>query len=93
MSVGPREWDMVVPAVYWRVRWYSDKEYDQFERAYGWGIREWSGFEVFATARELRMICWLSSRTDREPNLLTEARRRISSLKDPSACHKWSPGG
>ncbi|MBE2997196.1 aminoglycoside phosphotransferase family protein [Nocardiopsis sp. HNM0947] len=93
VSVGPREWDVIVPAVYWRVGWYSDDEYKQFVQAYGWDIREWSGFEVLATARELRMICWLSSRTGREPHLLTEARRRISSLEDPSARHAWSPGG
>lgn len=92
VSLGPREWDVVVPAVYRRVGWYSEAEYEQFVHAYGWDIRKWHGYEVLAAARELRMVAWLSSRTSREPRLLPEAHRRIESIRDPSSCKQWTPG-
>lgn len=91
-SVGPREWDLVVAAVYERVGWYTSAEYGKFAHAYGWDVRTWSGFQVLAAARELRMTAWLCARTGREPRLLTEARRRIASLRRPEAPKHWRPG-
>lgn len=92
VSLGAREWDVVVPAVYRRVGWYTEAEYEQFVRAYGWDIRTWHGYEILAAARELRMVAWLSSRTSREPRLLPEARRRIESIRDASSHKRWTPG-
>lgn len=92
ISIGPREWDLVVPAVYQRLGWYTDSEYDAFVAAYGWDVRTWDGFEVFAALRELRMTAWLISRLTREPHLKAEADRRIASLRDPRASAAWTPG-
>ncbi|TCO46121.1 Ser/Thr protein kinase RdoA (MazF antagonist) [Kribbella antiqua] len=91
-SLGPREWDLVVPAVYQRLGWYSDPEYDAFVTAYGWDIRTWSGFTTYAALREFRMTAWLLSRLTREPRLRTEANNRIASLRDPEAPRSWTPG-
>ncbi|GAA3744892.1 hypothetical protein HDA32_005180 [Spinactinospora alkalitolerans] len=91
-SVGPREWDLVVAAVYERLGWYSTQEYAGFADAYGFDITDWSGFDVLAAMRRLRMTAWLCARTGREPHLLPEARRRIASLRDPRAPHTWTPG-
>lgn len=91
-SLGPREWDLVVPAVYQRLGWYSDREYDAFVDAYGWDIRAWEGFTVFAAVREFRMTAWLVSRLAREPRLAAEAGRRIASLHNPDAPRAWTPG-
>jgi aminoglycoside phosphotransferase len=91
-SVGPREWDLVVPAVYQRLGWYSDPEYDAFVAAYGWDIRTWTGFSTFAALREFRMTAWLISRLTREPRLTPEASRRIASLRSPDAPRSWTPG-
>ncbi|WP_405063250.1 aminoglycoside phosphotransferase family protein [Kribbella sp. NBC_01505] len=91
-SLGPREWDLVVPAVYQRLGWYSDPEYDAFVEAYGWDVRSWEGFAVFATVREFRMTAWLVSRLAREPRLAAEAGRRIASLRNPDAPRAWTPG-
>ncbi len=91
-SLGPREWDLVVPAVYQRLGWYSDSEYDAFVDAYGWDVRTWDGFTVFAALREFRMTAWLLSRLAREPNLRDEATNRIASLRDPDAPRSWTPG-
>ncbi|MGW5879698.1 phosphotransferase enzyme family protein [Nocardiopsis terrae] len=91
-SVGPREWDLVVAAVYQRVGWYTSAEYEDFTSAYGWDVRSWSGYETLAAVRELRMTSWLCARTGREPRLLPEARRRIASLKRPDTPKHWQPG-
>ncbi|UGQ10979.1 aminoglycoside phosphotransferase family protein [Yinghuangia sp. ASG 101] len=91
-SVGPREWDLVVPAVYHRLGWYSAAEYEQFTGTYGLDVREWSGFEVLASIRMFRMTAWLASRVPREPRLLEEARLRIDSLRHPELSRTWTPG-
>ncbi|MFI7060001.1 phosphotransferase enzyme family protein [Kribbella sp. NPDC050124] len=91
-SIGPREWDLVVPGVYQRLGWYSDAEYDAFVASYGWDIRTWSGFETLAALREFRMTAWLLSRLIREPRLKPEATRRIASLRDPDGPRHWTPG-
>ncbi|MFL1427517.1 MULTISPECIES: phosphotransferase enzyme family protein [unclassified Nocardiopsis] len=91
-SIGAREWDLVVAAVYHRVGWYTEAEYGEFTEAYGWDVRDWEGFETLAASRELRMTVWLCARTGREPRLLPEARRRIASLTDPSVPKHWTPG-
>jgi aminoglycoside phosphotransferase len=91
-STGPREWDLVVPAVYQRLGWYSDAEYDAFVNAYGWDVRTWDGFSTFAALREFRMTAWLLSRLTREPRLTDEANRRIASLRTPDAPRSWTPG-
>lgn len=91
-SNGSREWDLVVAAVYERLGWYTAAEYAGFVTAYGWDVREWSEFETMAAVRELRMTAWLCARTEREPRLLPEARRRIASLRVPSRPRVWRPG-
>jgi aminoglycoside phosphotransferase (APT) family kinase protein len=91
-SIGPREWDLVVPAVYQRLGWYDDSEYNAFVDAYGWDVRTWDGFHVFAALREFRMTAWLVSRLVREPRLTEEAARRIASLRAPDAPRSWTPG-
>ncbi|MEY9211561.1 hypothetical protein ABH917_001007 [Thermobifida halotolerans] len=91
-STGPREWDLIVAAVYVRLGWYSPADYTDFVRAYGTDVREWVGFETLAAIRELRMTAWLCARTGREPHLLPEARKRIASLLTPSAPRHWTPG-
>ncbi|TDO67224.1 Ser/Thr protein kinase RdoA (MazF antagonist) [Kribbella sp. VKM Ac-2571] len=91
-SVGPREWDLIVPAVYQRLGWYSDAEYNAFVEAYGWDVRTWPGFATYAALREFRMTAWLLSRLVREPRLRNEANIRIASLREPDAPRSWTPG-
>lgn len=91
-GTGPREWDLIVPAVYQRVGWYDEAAYRDFTDAYGYDIRGWDGYPVMAAIRQLRMTAWLASRTGREPRLVTEAHRRIQSLRDPSVPGRWTPG-
>jgi aminoglycoside phosphotransferase (APT) family kinase protein len=91
-SLGPREWDLIVPAVYRRLGWYSESEYTAFVKAYGWDVQGWSGFSTFAALREFRMTAWLLSRLTREPRLGQEAAIRIASLREPDGARSWTPG-
>ena len=90
-SVGPHQFDLVVPAVYQRLGWCTDSEYDAFAAAYDRDVRTWDGFSVFAALREFRMTAWLISRLAREPRLKPEAAGRIASLRDPEAARSWTP--
>lgn len=91
-SLGPREWDLVVAAVYRRLGWYTEDEYRAFTNAYGWDVTEWHGYPVLAAIRELRMTLWLAARAGREPRLIPEAQHRIATLRDPTAPRSWKPG-
>ncbi|MEU6718349.1 aminoglycoside phosphotransferase family protein [Nonomuraea sp. NPDC046802] len=92
-AVGPIEWDLIVPAVYHLVGWYSDAEYAAFVETYGWDVTQWEGFSALARVRQLRMTTWLASRTGREPRLIPEVLNRIATLRDPAALSRpWTPG-
>jgi hypothetical protein len=91
-SIGPREWDLAVPAVYRRLGWYTEAEYDDFVDAYGWDVHEWDGLPTLVAIREFRMTAWLAARVDREPALLSEAEKRIASLRAPDVPRAWTPG-
>ncbi|WP_188196673.1 phosphotransferase enzyme family protein [Nonomuraea sp. SYSU D8015] len=91
-SVGPPEWDAIIPAVYHRIGWYTADEVAAFTAAYGWDVTTWDGFATLARVRQLRMTTWLAGRTGREPRLLPEVRLRIATLRDPSVARTWTPG-
>jgi hypothetical protein len=86
------EWDLTVAAVYRRVGWYDETEYQEFVDAYGWDVTTWQGFQVMATIRQLRMTAWLAARTGREPRLTPQVRARIASLGEGSTPRAWKPG-
>ncbi|WP_052810101.1 phosphotransferase enzyme family protein [Streptomonospora alba] len=92
VSTGPREWDLVVAAVYNELGWYTDSEYTAFACAYGYDVRDWEGYDTLADIRRLRMTAWLSSRTGREPRLVPEAEHRIATLRSRPHRFDWTPG-
>lgn len=91
-GIGPREMDLIVPAVYERVGWYTPAEYSSFVEAYGYDIKQWDGFPTLAEVRELRMTLWLAARGTREPRLLPQIKHRTTSLRFPDSPRHWSPG-
>ncbi|TQN30278.1 phosphotransferase family enzyme [Haloactinospora alba] len=92
VSTGPREWDLVVAAVYRDLEWYTASEYAAFVRAYGYDVRDWDGYDTLADIRRLRMTAWLSARTGREPRLTAEAEHRIATLRTRPQQFDWTPG-
>lgn len=93
VCVGPREWDLIVAAVYHRVGWYTAQDYAEFVHAYGRDVTTWAGFETVAGIRQLRMIAWLAARTGREPRLIPEVQARLRSLPEGGGVpYSWRPG-
>jgi aminoglycoside phosphotransferase (APT) family kinase protein len=58
-SLGPPEWDLVIPVVYRQVGWYTTVDYAAFCEAYGWDVTTWAGCATLARVRRLRMTTWL----------------------------------
>lgn len=92
VSLGPREWDLVVTGVYRDLGWHNDAEYNEFALAYGFDIAHWEGYPALANAQRLRMISWLAGKASAEDIVaMEELRRRVAGLLDPSAAQPWQP--
>jgi Ser/Thr protein kinase RdoA (MazF antagonist) len=84
LALGPREWDLVPTAVS-QIRFCAQIDpIDVFAKAYGFDLLAWSGWGVLRKLRELYMLTWLLS-VAVTPERQNEARRRLESLRQPSA--------
>jgi aminoglycoside phosphotransferase (APT) family kinase protein len=91
-AIGPPEWDLILTAVYYvRLRWHTAREYEAFAEMYGFDVLKWSGFEVLADIRELRMVTWLMQNAGESPAIATEVRHRVATLRDGVVPRRWSP--
>jgi len=91
-AMGPPEWDLILTAVYYvRLRWHTDKEYEAFAEMYGFDVLKWSGFELLADIRELRMVTWLMQNAGESAAVSAEVRHRVATLRDGVVPRRWSP--
>jgi Ser/Thr protein kinase RdoA (MazF antagonist) len=91
-AMGPPECDLILTAVYYvRLRWHTDKEYEAFAEMYGFDVLKWSGFEVLADIRELRMVTWLMQNAGESAATSAEVRHRVATLRDGVVPRRWSP--
>lgn len=89
-AVGPREWDLVVPALYVdRLGWHTEAEYDAFVQAYGFDVMSWDGYPVLADIRELDMVVWLAQNAAHSAGIAAEVARRIADLRTDGDRHGW----
>src|SRR4030095_10223131 len=52
-AVGPREWDLVLTAMYFdSYGWHSADEYEEFVKVYGFDVMTWRGYPVLRDVRE-----------------------------------------
>jgi aminoglycoside phosphotransferase (APT) family kinase protein len=59
-AIGPREWDLVVTAMYFdSFGWHTEQEYAEFARVYGFDVMRWPGYPVLRDVREFLMVTWL----------------------------------
>ena len=90
VCLGPREWDLTLPASYLhRFGWLSRVTYQTFVDSYGFDIVEWSGFEVLARIRELTMTTWLMQLTDVHGDTKREFDKRVHDLSEGVKPHQW----
>lgn len=92
VSLGPREWDLVITAVYQELGWHTGAEYDVFADTYGFDIRSWAGYPVLAAAQRLRMVCWLAGKAHAgDPHAIEELRHRVDDVLGRTTNYAWQP--
>ncbi|GAA1721549.1 aminoglycoside phosphotransferase family protein [Fodinicola feengrottensis] len=91
-AIGPREWDLVVTAMYYdSFGWHTKAEYDEFTKIYGFDIMAWPGYETLRSIREYLMVSWLSQKAGESEKFANEVRMRISSLRNGESRKGWNP--
>jgi aminoglycoside phosphotransferase len=88
-AVGPREWDVVLTAIYYdSFGWHTREEYQDFVRVYGYDIMTWPGYPVMRAVREFLMVTWVIPESPR-----IRAGRRRSSQAHRGPAHRREPQG
>ena len=91
-SIGPREWDLALTAVYFEsFGWHTREEYEEFVSVYGFDVMKWSGYPVMRNVRELLMTIWLCHKVGEDDRTAGEARKRLSALRKGTSRKDWSP--
>lgn len=90
--VGPREWDLMQTAMYYdSFGWHTEAEYADFAMGYGFDVREWSGYTVLRSVRELLMVTWLSQNAGTNPRAAEEVEKRVETLRSGGSRRDWAP--
>jgi len=91
-AVGPREWDLVLTAVYYdSFGWHTLQEYEEFARVYGFDIMRWPGYRVLREVREFLMVSWLIQKAAESTEAAAEAGKRIAALQTGASRKDWQP--
>ncbi|WP_314414166.1 phosphotransferase enzyme family protein [Streptomyces kroppenstedtii] len=89
---GPREWDLMQTAMYYdSFGWHTEAEYVDFVESYGFDVRQWSGYVVLRSVRELLMVTWLSQNAGTNPRAAKELEKRVESLRSGGSRRDWAP--
>jgi aminoglycoside phosphotransferase (APT) family kinase protein len=92
VSAGPREWDLVLTAMYFeRFGWHSAQEYRDFVAGYGFDVMSWPGYPVLRDIRELIMVAWLAQNMRESPEIAAEVAKRIEDLRSGDGRRDWAP--
>jgi len=91
-TTGPREWDLILTAIYYdRFGWHTDEEYETFTRIYGYDLLQWPGYPVLAEVREFIMVTWIILKADESERTSVEARKRVTALRTGRSRKDWDP--
>jgi len=91
-AIGPREWDVVLTAMYYdSFGWHTRQEYETFVRIYGFDIMTWSGYPVLREIREFLMVTWVIQKAGESQQIAAEARKRIEALRRGGSRRDWQP--
>jgi aminoglycoside phosphotransferase (APT) family kinase protein len=91
-ALGPREWDLVLTAVYYdSFGWHTAAEYAAFVEVYGFDVMRWSGYPVLRDVREFLMVTWLSQKAGHDEQVAAEVRKRIAALRTDGSKRNWQP--
>ncbi|WP_129767455.1 aminoglycoside phosphotransferase family protein [Streptomyces sp. L-9-10] len=91
-ATGPREWDLMQTAMYYdSFGWHTEAEYADFAEGYGFDVRQWSGYAVLRSVRELLMVTWLAQNAGTNPRAAEEVEKRVETLRSGGSRRAWSP--
>jgi len=91
-SIGPREWDLALTAVYFdSFGWHTREEYETFVKVYGFDIMQWSGYPVMREVREFLMVTWIAQKSGESEQVAREAEKRITALRTGASRKDWKP--
>lgn len=91
-AIGPREWDVVLTAIYYdSFGWHTREEYETFARVYGFDIMTWPGYPVLREVREFLMVTWVIQKANENERTAAEARKRIAALRSGASRKDWQP--
>lgn len=91
-SIGPREWDLILTAMYYdRYGWHTRKEYQEFVETYGHDVMAWDGYTTLADIREFLMVTWLSQNAAPGTEAEAELSQRIESMRAGTSRRSWRP--
>jgi Ser/Thr protein kinase RdoA (MazF antagonist) len=91
-SVGPREWDVALTAIYYdSFGWHTPEEYQDFVRVYGYDIMTWPGYPVMQAVREFLMVTWVIQKAPESEQAAAEAAKRIAALRTGASRKDWQP--
>lgn len=89
VAFGPREWDLAVTALAADRFQLPDREYRAFVKSYGFDVKDWAGYPVLRSVRELTMTTWLMQNVSDDPAIEAEFRKRVSSLSKGDGQATW----
>ena len=91
-AIGPREWDVVLTAMYYdSFGWHTREEYETFVQIYGFDIMTWPGYPVLREIREFLMVTWVIQKAGESEEIAAEARKRIAALRTGASRRDWQP--
>jgi aminoglycoside phosphotransferase (APT) family kinase protein len=91
-AIGPREWDVVLTAIYYdSFGWHTREEYQDFVRVYGYDIMTWPGYPVMRAVREFLMVTWIIQKAPESGQAAAESAKRITALRTGASRKDWQP--
>ena len=89
---GPREWDLLLTAMYTdSYGWHTAEEYQSFVDCYGFDVMAWDGYAVLRDVRETMMVIWVGQNVGAEPRAAAEFTKRIAALRSGASRRDWAP--
>lgn len=89
-AIGPREWDLLPTVIATDRYGLDERRYREFADAYGFDVREWSGYPVLREIREFTMATWIMQNANEGPAFAAEAELRVASLRDKDLTRVWN---
>lgn len=91
-AVGPREWDLVLTAMYAdSYGWHTAAEYAAFVEGYGFDVMAWEGYPVLRDIRETVMVGWMAQNIAEDDRTAAEFDKRMRALRTGASRLDWAP--